>query len=102
MPGDYHLQIVEPPRSVVVTWDTSSSVGGYIPRILAAVRSYGDGLVPGRDALMQEFLPGTEYGVGLSRRYATCPATDRARPRTPCASRRARWRTVPAPMASSS
>lgn len=51
MPGDYHLQIAEPPRSVVVTWDTSSSVGGYIPRILAAVRSYGDGLVPGRDAL---------------------------------------------------
>ncbi|GEM_PF-1876702 len=50
-PGDYHLRVFEPPRSVVITWDTSGSVSHYIPRTLAAVRTWGRGLKPGRDAL---------------------------------------------------
>jgi hypothetical protein len=54
-PGEYVLRIYEPPRSVVITWDTSGSVGQYIPRTLAAVRTWGRSLQPGRDAL--QLLP---------------------------------------------
>ncbi|WP_191621147.1 VWA domain-containing protein [Marinihelvus fidelis] len=58
-PGSYHLRVYEPPRSVVITWDTSGSVAHYIPRTLAAVRTWGRSLQPGRDAL--QLLPfGTE------------------------------------------
>ncbi|MBT8074038.1 MAG: VWA domain-containing protein, partial [Xanthomonadales bacterium] len=55
MPGDYHLRIFEPPRSVVISWDTSGSVSHYIARTLAAVRTWGRSLQPGRDAL--QLLP---------------------------------------------
>jgi len=55
MPGDYRLRIFEPPRSVVISWDTSGSVRQYIPRTLAAVRTWGRSLKPDRDAL--QLLP---------------------------------------------
>ncbi len=55
VPGDYRLRIFEPPRSVVISWDTSGSVAQYIPRTLAAVRTWGRSLKPGRDAL--QLLP---------------------------------------------
>jgi len=55
MPGDYRMRIFEPPRSVVISWDTSGSVAQYIPRTLAAVRTWGRSLKPGRDAL--QLLP---------------------------------------------
>jgi hypothetical protein len=58
-PGDYLLRVFEPPRSIVITWDTSGSVSPYIPRTLAAVRSWAKSLVPGRDAL--NLLP---FGAG--------------------------------------
>ena len=54
-PGEYHLRVYEPPRSVVISWDTSGSVSKYIPRTLAAVRTWGRSLQPGRDAL--QLLP---------------------------------------------
>ncbi len=54
-PGEYALRIYEPPRSVVISWDTSGSVGQYIPRTVAAVRTWGRSLQPGRDAL--QLLP---------------------------------------------
>ena len=58
-PGDYLLEIFEPPRSVAILWDTSGSVGAYIPRTLAAVRLWAQSLQPGRDRL--QLLPfGTE------------------------------------------
>jgi hypothetical protein len=53
--GDYFLRVYEPPRSVVISWDTSGSVSKYIPRTLAAVRTWGRSLQPGRDAL--QLLP---------------------------------------------
>lgn len=55
VPGEYALRIYEPPRSVVISWDTSGSVAQYIPRALAAVRTWGRSLQPGRDAL--QLLP---------------------------------------------
>ena len=55
VPGEYALRIYEPPRSVVISWDTSGSVSHYIPRTLAAVRTWGRSLQPGRDAL--QLLP---------------------------------------------
>lgn len=55
LPGEYVIRIYEPPRSVVISWDTSGSVAAYIPRTLAAVRTWGRSLQPGRDAL--QLLP---------------------------------------------
>lgn len=54
-PGEHLLNIVEPPRSVVILWDTSGSVSQYIPRTLAAVRLWAQSLIPGRDVL--QLLP---------------------------------------------
>ncbi|MCT8328895.1 VWA domain-containing protein [Albidovulum sediminis] len=50
-PGEHFLRIHEPPRSVMLSWDTSGSVSPYIPRTLAAVRTWAQSLQPGRDAL---------------------------------------------------
>jgi hypothetical protein len=57
-PGTYLLTINEPPRSVAILWDTSDSVGPYIPRILEAVRIWATSLKPGRDRI--QLLP---FGV---------------------------------------
>ncbi|WP_112323436.1 VWA domain-containing protein [Oceanibium sediminis] len=54
-PGSYLLRVYEPPRSVVIAWDTSGSVSAYIPRTLAAVRTWGESLQPGRDVI--QLLP---------------------------------------------
>ncbi|MEO8241478.1 MAG: hypothetical protein ABI832_04150 [bacterium] len=54
-PGPYLLRISEPPRSVAILWDTSDSVGPYIPRILDAVRLWATSLKPGRDRI--QLLP---------------------------------------------
>ncbi len=53
--GVYTLNIHEPPRSVVITWDTSGSVSDYIPKTLEAVRIWSKSLQPGRDSL--QLLP---------------------------------------------
>jgi hypothetical protein len=50
-PGETALvRVYEPPRNVLFLWDTSASVGAYIPVIYSALGSYARGLVPGRDA----------------------------------------------------
>ena len=50
-PGqNYFLKIEEPPRNVVFLWDTSASVGAYLPVIYNALMAYAEDLVPGRDA----------------------------------------------------
>ena len=36
-PGRYYLQVFEPPRSIVITWDTSGSVSRYLQTIQEAV-----------------------------------------------------------------
>jgi hypothetical protein len=48
--GDYYLQVDEPPRNVVFSWDTSASVGAYLPVIYSSLIAYSEDLVPGRDA----------------------------------------------------
>jgi len=45
-----YLKVAEPPRNVVFLWDTSPSIGAYLPLIYNALSSYARDLVPGRDA----------------------------------------------------
>jgi len=49
--GRYYFRIEEPPRNVVFTWDTSSSVSSYIPTIYNALVAFAEDVVPGRDAV---------------------------------------------------
>ncbi len=49
-PGrDYWVEVYEPPRSVIFSWDTSASVGRYLPTIANALRTYAATVKPGRD-----------------------------------------------------
>jgi hypothetical protein len=54
-PGQYDVTVIEPPHSIAVVWDTSGSVGGWIPAIIAAVRNFTRDAVPGRDEI--DLLP---------------------------------------------
>ncbi len=47
--GQYQLQLVEPPRSVVFVWDNSASVKPYIAQIYRALARFAQGLTPGRE-----------------------------------------------------
>ena len=50
-PGaSYFLKVEEPPRNVVFLWDTSASVGAYLPVIYNAMLEYAKDVVPGKDA----------------------------------------------------
>ncbi len=48
--GSYYLKVEEPPRNVVFLWDTSASVGAYLPVIYNSLLAYAEDVVPGRDA----------------------------------------------------
>ena len=45
-----YLNIAEPSRNVMFLWDTSASIGTYLPIIYNALGDYAKDLVPGRDA----------------------------------------------------
>lgn len=45
----YWLELYEPPRSVIFSWDTSASVGRYLPSIANALLAYAETIKPGRD-----------------------------------------------------
>ena len=47
----YYLRVEEPPRNVVFLWDTSASVGAYLPVIYTSLMAYAEGVVPGRDSV---------------------------------------------------
>lgn len=55
-----YVEVSEPPRNVAFLWDTSPSVGSYVPIIYNAMITYAGDLVPGRDAA--NFAP---YGRGV-------------------------------------
>lgn len=55
-----YFQVSEPPRNVVFAWDTSASVGAYLPVIYSAMAAYARDLAPGRDAA--NLMP---FGAGL-------------------------------------
>lgn len=46
---EYFLEVYEPPRSVLFSWDTSGSVARYRPIIKAALLNYAATVRPGRD-----------------------------------------------------
>ena len=48
-PGEYHLSVAEPPRSVVFLWDGSGSVASHQPVIYQALNRFAEGLEPGRE-----------------------------------------------------
>lgn len=49
-PGlDYWLEVFEPPRSVIFSWDTSGSVAAWLPTVFSALMRYAESVVPGRD-----------------------------------------------------
>ncbi|GAB4172876.1 MAG: hypothetical protein Kow0020_07960 [Wenzhouxiangellaceae bacterium] len=49
-PGaEYWLEVFEPPRSVIFSWDTSGSVAHWLPTISNALISYAESVRPGRD-----------------------------------------------------
>jgi Mg-chelatase subunit ChlD len=51
-PGQsYYIKLEEPPRNVVFLWDTSASVGAYLPVIYTSLLAYAEGVVPGRDSV---------------------------------------------------
>ena len=50
-PGEYHLSVAEPPRSVVFLWDGSGSVASHQPAIYQALNRFAEGLEPGREVL---------------------------------------------------
>ena len=59
IPGrTYRLLVDQPPFSVVVVYDTSASISGYVPIMAAALRSYTRGLVPGEEAVQLIDLEG--------------------------------------------
>ena len=45
------INVAEPPRNVVFTWDTSASVAAYIPTINNALVAFSSQVVPGREAV---------------------------------------------------
>jgi Mg-chelatase subunit ChlD len=45
----YYLKIIEPPRNVVFSWDTSGSTGAYHAIIFNALQQFAQGVKPGRD-----------------------------------------------------
>ena len=51
-PGEsYWIEVSEPPRSVIFSWDTSGSVGWYVPSIANALNTYAEQIRPGRDVV---------------------------------------------------
>ncbi len=51
-PGQsYFIKLEEPPRNVVFLWDTSASVGAYLPVIYTSLMAYARDVVPGRDSV---------------------------------------------------
>lgn len=49
VPGEYHLSVAEPPRSVVFLWDGSGSVASHQPTIYQALNRFAEGLESGRE-----------------------------------------------------
>ncbi len=47
--GEHYLRLEEPPRSVVLSWDTSASIGPYRDFIRAAATEFSRAVKPGRE-----------------------------------------------------
>ena len=48
-PGDYYLEVREPPRSIAFIWDGSGSIANMQPAIYRAIRRFAKGLLPGEE-----------------------------------------------------
>jgi len=72
-PGSYFIRVREPPRSMIVTWDTSGSVSAFINQIQRGVRAFSRDLAPGRDEV--NFLPFAKNPKFLLDEWTGDPAT---------------------------
>jgi len=72
-PGTYFARIYEPPRSMIVTWDSSGSVSRYIDQIQQAVRSFSGDLIPDRDVV--NFAPFAKNPILLLEEWSGDQAT---------------------------
>lgn len=50
-PGDYYLRIEEPKRTVVFSWDTSGSMGGFLPITYNALATFAAGMDGERESV---------------------------------------------------
>jgi hypothetical protein len=58
-PGsEVYLHVLEPPRNVIFTWDTSASVGAYLPIIYNSLTAFVGQVVPGQESA--NFVPFSE------------------------------------------
>lgn len=81
--GDHHVLVTEPPRSILLTWDTSGSVASYVDAIFQAVRSFALGISPGIEEI--NFIPFdkrpllllSDWAADPARAFATLHAYDR-------------------------
>ena len=70
-PGAYDLQVLEPPRSVVFSWDTSGSVGPYTNIIYQALAAFTQAIDPQLEVVnLLPFgepgqLPAARHGVAI-------------------------------------
>lgn len=62
-PGTHDIRIFQPERSAVIAWDTSMSVGPFVPAIVRVVRRLADDLAEGDEAI--NFLPFRGDGTRL-------------------------------------
>jgi hypothetical protein len=69
-PGTYRLRVVDPPRSILLAWDTSTSVAAYVPTISRAIRSFARDVQPGREEV--NLLPFGQ-GVPLLKTWSSGP-----------------------------
>ena len=51
-PGaEIYLHVLEPPRNVVFTWDTSPSINNYLPTIYSSLSAFASQVTPGQEAV---------------------------------------------------
>ena len=48
----YRVEVGQPPSSVVFAFDTSGSLGNYLPFVLQALRTFAGGVTPGHEAVL--------------------------------------------------
>ncbi len=52
-PGaSYHVEVAQPPSSIVFAFDTSGSMGNYLSFVLQALRTFAAGVTPGQEAVL--------------------------------------------------
>jgi hypothetical protein len=86
--GDYRVRVEQPPFSAVFTFDTSASMGDYLPFVMQALGSYAGGVTPGEeqvliipfdeDALLKEWSDDPHLLAGAMASYVSVSGSSSA------------------------